>query len=453
MAHFLLLKNARFVVSCDDNDTIYTDSHVLCQDGRIVYIGKEEKEADEVIDAAGMVLYPGLINTHHHLYQTFSRNLPRLQKMELFDWLKASYEIWKNLNEDVALYSALTGLGELAKNGCTTCADHHYVFPAQGGDLLGAQFEAASRIGVRLHAARGSMDLSEKDGGLPPDSVVQTIDAILRDGQKAVEKYHDSEEMSMRQVMLAPCSPFSVSRELLRQTALQARALGVRLHTHLAETKDEERYTMEHFGMRPLAYMESLGWTGPDVWYAHGIHFNDEELDRLAATGTGVAHCPISNMKLSSGVCRVPEMLQKGVTVGLAVDGSSSNDGSNLLEELRVGYLLHRLTSSAKSPSGYDMLKIATRGSAALLGRSDIGQLAVGKAADLFALRLDGIEWNGAAFDPMSMLGTVGCKRPVDLTVVGGRVVVRDGRLQTVDEQRIVEESGSVLKTFLDGCL
>ena len=262
MAHFLLLKNAGFVVSCDDDDTIYTDSHVLCQDGRIVYIGKEEKEADEVIDASGMVLYPGLINTHHHLYQTFSRNLPRLQKMELFDWLKASYEIWKNLNEDVALFSALTGLGELAKNGCTTCADHHYVFPAQGGDLLGAQFEAASRIGVRLHAARGSMDLSEKDGGLPPDSVVQTIDAILRDGQKAVEKYHDSEEMSMRQVMLAPCSPFSVSRELLRQTALQARALGVRLHTHLAETKDEERYTMEHFGMRPLAYMESLGSVG-----------------------------------------------------------------------------------------------------------------------------------------------------------------------------------------------
>lgn len=453
VAHFLLLKNADFVVSCDDNDTVYRNANILCRDGVVAYIGPEEQKADQVIDLRGMAVYPGLINTHHHLYQTFSRNLPGLQNLELFGWLKASYQIWKNLDEDVMRLSALTGLGELLKNGCTTCADHHYVFPAGSGDLLGAQFEAAGQLGIRLHAARGSMDLSEKDGGLPPDSVVQTIDEILRDGQAAVEQYHDPAPFAMRRVMLAPCSPFSVSGELLRQSALQARALKVRLHTHVAETKDEEAYTMERFGMRPLAYMESLGWVGDDVWYAHGIHFNDEELARLAQTGTGVAHCPISNMKLSSGVCRVPDMLEKGVPLGLAVDGSSSNDGSNLLEELRAGYLVHRLTYSAKAPTGYDMLKIATRGSARVLGRDDIGQLAVGKAADLFAIDLNALEWNGAAFDPASMLGTVGCKKPVDLTVVNGQVVVEKGRLANVDEGRVVAESKPVLARFLAGHL
>ncbi len=451
MAHFLLLKNANLIISCDDQNTLHKGADILCADGQIIQIGQVDHPADTVIDGRGLAVYPGLINTHHHLYQTFSRNLPRLQKLELFGWLKASYQIWKNLNEAVVFYSSLTGLGELLKSGCTTCADHHYVFPEGAGDLLGAQFAAAEQLGIRLHAARGSMDLSEKDGGLPPDSVVQTIDEILRANEQAVQAYHDPRPFSMRQVMLAPCSPFSVSAELLLQSALQARQLGVRLHTHVAETKDEETYTLERFGLRPLAYMEQLGWVGPDVWYAHGIHFNDQELRRLAATGTGIAHCPVSNMKLASGVCRVPEMLALGVPVGLGVDGSSSNDGSNLLEELRVGYLLHRLVSSGQAPSGYDMLKIATRGSARLLGRDDIGALAVGKAADFFAIRLDRLEWNGAAFDPLSMLGTVGCKGAVDLTVVNGKVAVKDGRLQTVDEGQIMAESKPVLQKFLAG--
>ncbi|MDL2327555.1 8-oxoguanine deaminase [Ruminococcaceae bacterium OttesenSCG-928-A11] len=454
MAHSILIKNADFVVTCDDADRLLRGADILAEDGVITAIGPGAgagARVDEVIDAAGSAVYPGLINTHHHLYQTFSRNLPLLQNLELFDWLRASYTIWKNLDENVVLYSSLTGLGELLKSGCTTCADHHYVFPKGAQGLTAAQFEAAGRLGIRLHAARGSMDLGEKDGGLPPDSVVQDIDAILKDGEAAVKAFHDPAEFSMRRVMLAPCSPFSVSADLLRESARQARRLGVRLHTHLAETRDEENYTLERFGVRPLAYMAQLGWLGEDVWFAHGIHFNDEELHLLAQTGTGVAHCPVSNMKLSSGVARVPELLALGVPVGLAVDGSSSNDGSNLLEELRVGYLLHRLHASQKAPSGYDMLKIATRGSARLLGRADIGQLAVGKAADLFMINLNRIELNGAVFDPMAMLGTVGFKGPVDLTMVQGRVAVRDGRLAGVDEARVVAESRPVLARFLEG--
>ena len=301
----LLMKNASHIVTCDPSDTVYTDSNLLMEDGVITYIGPEEQQAEEVIDAAGCIVYPGLINTHHHLYQTFSRNLPQVQNLELFDWLKALYEIWKNLDSRVIYHSSVTGMGELMKNGCTTCFDHHYVFPqGQAEGLLDAQFAAAEDLGIRMCASRGSMDLSKKDGGLPPDSVVQTVDEILRDCQRAVEAYHDPSRFSMRMVALAPCSPFSVSEELLRQSAILARDLSVRLHTHLCETKDEERFVRERCGMRPLEYMESLGWIGPDVWYAHGIHFNGEELRRLAETGTGVTHCPISNMKLSSGVCR-----------------------------------------------------------------------------------------------------------------------------------------------------
>lgn len=453
MAHFLLLKNAHTIVTCNDDDQLLHGADVLIEDNRIKALGRDAGAGApagcQVIDASAMAVYPGLVNTHHHLYQTFSRNIPALQNLELFGWLRASYQIWKQLDEEVVYHSSLTGLGELLKCGCTTVADHHYVFPRGAAGITAAQFKAAEELGVRLHAARGSMDLSEKDGGLPPDEVVQTIDEILKDGAEAVARFHDPAPFSMRQVFLAPCSPFSVSAELLRQSAQQARQLGVRLHTHLAETKDEEAYTLEKVGVRPLAYMEQLGWLGSDVWYAHGIHFNNEELRLLAQTGTGVAHCPVSNMKLSSGVCRVPEMLELGVPVGLAVDGSSSNDGSNLLEELRVGYLLHRLHSSAKAPTGYDMLKLATRGSARLLGRQDIGQLAPGKAADLFTIRLDGIETNGAGLDPAALLGTVGWKGSVDTTIVNGVPVVRGGALQRVEEQRVVAGSKPVLARFL----
>lgn len=446
----LLIKNARYIVSCDDNDTLYERANLLIEDGVVAYIGPELRPAEQSIDARRMAVYPGLINTHHHLYQIFSRNLPEVQRMELFPWLVTLYEVWKGLDEEVVTLSSLTGLTELAKTGCTTVFDHHYVFPAGAGDLIAAQFRAADQIGVRFHASRGSMDRSKKDGGLPPDSVVQSIDAIMADSERLARVWHDDAPYSMHQVALAPCSPFSVSGDLLRESAKLARNLGVRLHTHLAETRDEEQFTLEKFGMRPLAYMESLGWVGPDVWYAHGIHFNDEELRRLADTGTGVAHCPISNMKLSSGVCRVPEMLKLGVPLGLAVDGAASNDGSNLLEELRVSFLLHRLHSSQNAPSGYDILKMATRGSARLLGRTDIGHLAPGMAADLFMIDLERPELVGAQFDPMSMLGTVGFKGSVDFCVAAGRPIVQNGQLVTVDEDEVTAKANEKVRRYLN---
>ena len=446
----LLIRSIRYLVTCDDKDQLLEDVDLYCEDGFIRQIGPHlDITADRTIDASHMLCYPGLVNTHHHLYQVFSRNLPQVQNMELFDWLKTLYEIWKNLDEDVIRLSSLTGMGELMKHGCTTCFDHHYVFPTHAGDLIGAQFAAADTLGIRMYASRGSMDLSVKDGGLPPDSVVQTVDEIMTDSARLIEKYHDTSYGAMHRIALAPCSPFSVSAELLRQSAILARQYGVRLHTHLCETKDEENFMLQREGIRPLEYMERLGWTGSDVWFAHGIHFNDEELRVLAKTGTGVAHCPISNMKLASGVARVPEMLALDVPVGLAVDGSASNDGSSLMEELRVCYLLHRLTSSEKAPSGYQVLKMATRGSARLLGREDIGQLAVGKCADLFLVDSRRLELVGGAYSPADVLATVGLRGPVDYTVVNGRVVVKEGHLVTIDEEKTAADARNACGAYL----
>ena len=446
----LLIKNIAHLITCDDNDRMLQNVDIYCEGGLIKRMGTTlDVTADETIDGSHMLCYPGLVNTHHHLYQVFSRNLPQVQNMELFDWLKTLYEIWKNLDHDVIRLSSLTGMGELMKNGCTTCFDHHYVFPAGAGDLLGTQFAAADELGIRMYCSRGSMDLSKKDGGLPPDSVVQTVDEIMKDSARVIEKYHDPSYGAMHRVALAPCSPFSVSADLLRESAVLARQYGVRLHTHLCETKDEENYMLAREGVRPLEYMERLGWTGSDVWYAHGIHFNDEELRVLAKTGTGVAHCPNSNMKLSSGIARIPEMLKLGVPVGLAVDGSASNDSSSLMEEMRVAYLLHRLNSSRQAPTGYDILKLATRGSARLLGRDDIGQLSEGKCADLFMIDSRRLELVGACVDPSSVLGTVGVRGAVDYTVVNGKVTVAHGKLVTVDEEKVAREANRKCEEYL----
>jgi cytosine/adenosine deaminase-related metal-dependent hydrolase len=447
----VLIKNAQAIVTVDPQDRVLYNANILIEDNVIRYVGNEQQDADRVIDASHCYVYPGLVNTHHHLYQTFTRNLPQVQKMELFPWLVTLYEIWRGLDEACVYYSALTGMGELLKYGCTTCMDHHYIFPKTGSDtFIDQQFRAAEALGIRFHATRGSMSRGKSDGGLPPDDLVQTVDAILRDSERLVKKFHDPAPFSMRQVALAPCSPFSVTSDLLRESAVLARELGVRLHTHLCETKDEENFCLEAVGQRPLDYMASCGWLGGDVWFAHGIHFNDEELKLLADTGTGVAHCPVSNMKLASGVCRVPEMLELGVPVGLAVDGSASNDGSNLMAEIRTAYLLHRLHSSEKAPTGYDLLKMATKGSAAVLGRTDIGSLEAGKAADLFLLDVDLLELAGAKKDPACLLGTVGYGRPAKLVMVNGRVVAEDGRLLGVDEEEVRDRAWELADALLE---
>ncbi len=443
------MKNVHTVITCDDSDSVLHSVDVWLKDGRIAHIGTLSETPCEQYDCGDMLLYPGLINTHHHLYQYFTRNLPKVQGLELFDWLVALYEIWKNLNEDTVLLSSLSGMGELMRYGCTTCMDHHYVFPKGCGDLLGAQFEAADRLGIRMHASRGSMDLSKKDGGLPPDSVVQSIDEIMKDSLRSIETYHDPEPFSMRRVLLAPCSPFSVSEALLKESAVLARQYGVRLHTHLCETKDEENYTLNKVKLRPLAYMETLGWVGNDVHYAHGIHFNDDELKLLADTQTGVCHCPASNMKLSSGVARIPKMLELGIPVGLGVDGSASNDASNMLSEIRTAYLLHRLTYGKEAPTGYDLLKMATRGSARLLGRSELGKIEVGCAADLFMLNRTRLDMVCADRDVKNLFGTVGYNRPCDYVFVNGRCTVKDGNIVGIDEKALYSLSQKEISRLL----
>ena len=443
----LLIKNVRAVVTCDDRDRVLENVNIYIENGVIKGLDNEEYSAENIIDGKNMIVYPGLINTHHHLYQIFTRNLPEVQNMELFPWLIYLYEIWKDIDDEMIRYSSYIGMGELLKTGCTTCFDHHYVFPNHmENHFIDTQFQVAEKLGMRFHASRGSMSLSKKDGGLPPDSVVQSVDEILEDSEKIIKKHHDSDKYSMKQVVLAPCSPFSVTDKLMRKTAVLARKYGVRLHTHLAETLDEEKFTLKKTGMRPLEYMESLGWLGEDVWFAHGIHFNDEELDKLKETKTGIAHCPISNMKLSSGIARISEMVERNIAVGLGVDGSASNDGSNLLEEIRVAFLLQRLKYSNKSISGYDILKLATRGGAKILGRNDIGSLEVGMAGDLFMIDSTNLELVGGQFDYKSILGTIGYKKNVDYTIVNGKIVVKDGKLVNIDEVEVSEKANKLVE-------
>ena len=449
MILLIRLKGIDTVVTCNPMDQVLHNVDLWFENGAIIRIGTLDRTPDEEYDCSDMIVYPGLVNVHHHLYQYFTRNLRKVQGFELFDWLKALYGVWKNLNEKTVLLSSAAGMLELMRGGCTTCFDHHYVFPKDSGDLIGAQFGAADALGIRMHASRGSMDLSEKDGGLPPDSVVQTVDEILKDSEDTVKRFHDPQRFSMHRVVIAPCSPFSASTALYRESAALARTLNVQLHTHLCETKDEEAYTLQAFGMRPFAYIASLGWTGSDVFYAHGIHFNDRELDEIAQTGTKISHCPVSNMKLSSGVMRLPEMLERGIRVGLAVDGSASNDGSNLMDEMRAAYLLHRLTWGNRAPTGYEILKLCTVGGAQVLGRDDIGSIEEGKAADVFAIRKRTTDLLCASDDPMNLFGTVGYRRPCDLVFVNGELTIKDGKSTKIDEETLLRLSQTELKRFL----
>lgn len=439
----LVIKNARAIVTCDDQDKVLSGESILIEGPKVTAIGKDIQTDDaEVIDASNMFVYPGLVNSHNHLYQSFTRNIPEIQSAELFDWLLYSYKIWSKVNPDYIYYSSLVGMGELIKYGGTTCYDQHYVFPRKSSKLLlDRQFEAADALGIRFHAGRGCLTRGKEDGGLPPEELIETTDEVLNDCERLIDKYHDPGEFSLRQVVVSPCSPFSVDSDIMTESAKFARDKKVRMHTHLAETMDEERYCLDVYGKRPLAWATECGWVGPDVWYAHGIYFNDDEIDTLAKTQTGVAHCPVSNMKLSSGIARIPEMLEKGVPVGLAVDACGGNEATNLLAEIKAAYSLHRLNYSAQAPTGYDILKLATSGSAKVLGRNDIGSIAVGKAADLFMIDVNKLELVGALLDPASFLATIGYYHPVDITIANGKIIYRDGRLIGIDEEKIAREA------------
>ncbi len=452
----LLLKNAALLVTMDDQRRRIPDGSLFVREnatgrGVIEAVGTTaelaQNTADRVIDAAGMVILPGLINTHHHLYQTLTRAVPAAQDAVLFDWLKTLYPIWAGLNSEAVYVSALTGLAELMLSGCTTTSDHLYIFPNDA--RLDDEIRAAQEIGVRFHATRGSMSRGESQGGLPPDRVVEDEAFILKDTQRVIETYHDAVPYAMLRIAVAPCSPFSVTEDLMRESARLARAYGVQLHTHLAETADEEEFCLATSGKRPVGYAESLGWLGDDVWFAHGVHINPAEIREMAHTHTGVAHCPSSNMRLASGIAPVRAYLDAGVPVGLGVDGSASNDSSHLLAEARMATLLQRVSGNPAGLSAEESLRIATRGGAEVLGRDDIGQLAPGKAADFIGLRLDTLGFaGGAVHDPLA--ATVFCHpQNVDLSVINGRVVIQEGQLLTLDLIPTIERHNAIARRLV----
>jgi cytosine/adenosine deaminase-related metal-dependent hydrolase len=404
----------------------------------------------ERIDCSNMVVLPGLVNTHHHFYQTLQRCLPEVQDVPLFSWLTRLYEIWKHMDEDSVRWSTLVACGELLKTGCTTTTDNLYVFPRGSSKrFIDVEIEAASAAGIRFHPTRGSMSRGKAQGGLPPDEVVQTEDEILEDSERLIAEYHDPGPGAMVRIALGPCSPFSVSERLLKETRDLASKRGVLLHTHLAETEDETDYCVERYGVRPLELMERCGWLGRDVWYAHGIHFTDEEILKLKETETGICHCPTSNMRLGSGCARVPEMLRMGIRLGLGVDGSASNDTSDMLAELRNCFLLQRLSGGSSAITARQVLDLATVGGADLLGRNDIGLLRPGMSADLVGVDISDISHAGSLHDRLASIVMCGCDHSVSLNIVNGRVVVRDRRLVSMDEEEVVEGANRAARRLL----
>jgi 8-oxoguanine deaminase len=458
----LLVRNAEVLVTMDEGRRELKEAGLYAEDGIIKKVGPSKElpaDADTVLDLSGQIVLPGFVNTHHHLDQTLTRNLPAAQNNNLFPWLQVHYRIWGARTPEATRYRTLTGLAELAMTGCTTVFDHAYVF--QNGCRVDDQIAAAKEIGVRFHACRGSMSLGQSKGGLPPDDCVEEEGAIISDSRRAIETYHDSSHGAMIRMTLGPCSPFSVTPALLKDTAQLARAYKVRMHTHLCETSDEENFTLSHFQQRPVDWMEGFGWLGNDVWFAHAVHVDDEEIARFARAGVGVAHCPSSNMRLASGIAPVKKYLDAGVKVGLGVDGSASNDSSNMMLEARQAFLLARLRMGLLPPEGpskyrllsqshpvrarewmtaREVIEIGTRGGAAVLGRlDDIGSLEIGKCADFFSIDLHTVDFAGALHDPVAAVVFCGPQKARH-TVINGKVVVQDGRVTTVDMGPIVEQ-------------
>lgn len=453
MSQRLVVSNAT-IATVDPADTEIANGHVATEGDRIVAVGAGEppRYTDQVptryVDGTGCLVTPGLVNTHHHFYQWLTRGLA--QEAILFDWLTELYPIWARIDEDAVRAAARASIATLLLSGCTTAMDHHYVFPRNGGDLLATEIGAAADLGLRFHATRGSMDLGESDGGLPPDFIVESIDEILAASRDAVDTHHDPSPSAMVRVGIAPCSPFSVTPDLLRESAGLARALGVRLHTHGAETAEEDDYCREKFGVGPTEYLDGLGWLGPDVWMAHCVHLSDPDIARFAETGTGVAHCPSSNARLGAGIAKLPEMRAAGVPVGLGVDGAASNEAGSLVAEVRAALLFARARQGPAALTARQALWHGTMGGAAVLGRAaEIGSLEPGKLADLAVWRIDGLGHSSIA-DPVAAL-VLGSPPPLALLLVNGRTVVEDGRLLTADPDRLAADASAQARRLLNG--
>jgi cytosine/adenosine deaminase-related metal-dependent hydrolase len=451
LAKTLLLKNADIIVTMDAARTELKSGWVQICDGKIVAVGQGEAPAgkvDEVVDLTGRLVCPGLINTHHHMFQSLTRAVQGAQNSSLFGWLHALYPIWSRLTPEMIRVSTQTAMAELLLSGCTTSSDHLYLFP--NGARLDDSLEAASEIGMRFHAARGAMSIGESAGGLPPDSLVEKEPAILKDTQRVIEAYNDPSDGAMVRIVVAPCSPFSVSQGLMADSAQLARHYGVSMHTHLAEDKDDVAYSLAKFGRTPARYAEALGWLGPDVWHAHCVQLDSEGIGLFAASGAGVAHCPCSNMRLGSGIAPIGRMRKAGVPVGLGVDGSASNDSGSLISEMRQALLLQRVKYGAGAMTARQALEIATVGGAQVLNRTDIGRIAPGMAADLAIFDLNDLQFAGALHDPVAALALCGPVPPLH-TLVNGRFVVRDRRLTTLDLGALIRRHNQLAAQLING--
>jgi 8-oxoguanine deaminase len=450
----ILLKDCFYLVT-DAADPGRRGVDVLIEGNRIAKIGEAlslPNGEGRVIDASRCVVIPGLVNTHHHFYQTLTRNLPAVQNAKLFDWLVYLYEVWKHVDEDAIYWSTVLATAELLKTGCTTATDHHYLYPrGVAADIMATQFAGAGDTGIRFSPTRGSMSRSKKDGGLPPDDVVQDEETILKDSERVIQQFHDDTELSMRRIALAPCSPFSVSEASMKETAALARRYGVLLHTHLAETLDENEFCLSETGRRPLKLMEDCDFVGPDVFFAHGIHFNDDELETLKETGCHIAHCPASNMRLGSGVCRVTEMQEMGINVGLGVDGSASNDTSDMLGEVRNAMMLQRVVRGSDALTARDVFRMGTENGAKLLHFEKVGRLEEGWAADIALYDVHKLEYAGSLSDPLAALVFAGYNHGTAYTIVNGKVVVDQGRLVGVDEETLVEKANAAAQRLYQG--
>jgi len=449
----LLVQNAEMLVTMDAGRREIAGGGLFARGGVIEQVGPTAElpaTADTVLDLAGHIVLPGLINTHHHLYQGLTRVIPGGQNSELFGWLKTLYPIWAGLTSEAIYISTLTGLAELILSGCTTASDHLYIYP--NDCRLDDEIEAAQEIGIRFHAMRGSMSLGESKGGLPPDSVVEEEEEILSDSRRLIETYHNPDRYAMLRVGLAPCSPFSITQDLMRASAEMARSYGVRLHTHLAENAEDIAYSREKFGMRPGEYAEDVGWIGDDVWHAHCVKLNEQEMDLFARTGTGVCHCPNSNMRTAAGIAPIRRMLDIGVPVGLGADGQASNDASHLLAEARQALLLQRVVGGPAALTAREALEIATLGGAQVLGRDDVGALAAGMAADFVAFDLNQIGFVGTSADLVAAL--IFC-HPVNVnySVINGQLVVDQGRLTTIDLPVVMERHNAISKALINGTI